>query len=120
MRETVRARLRERSGPCNLVPDSKSFASESAVISSGEQVTSRSEMRTDDSVHLDKALGVPSEFEPSHSPLPFTRRLMRVLRPVVQVPVLSVRNTGHHDSFGRPVAALPVRDNHTRSVPSCP
>ena len=50
--------LRERSGPGDVVPDSKSFASECSVISSGEQVTSRSEVRGDDSVHLDEALGV--------------------------------------------------------------
>ena len=36
--------LRERGCPGNLSPNSKSFASEKAVISSGEQVSSRSEM----------------------------------------------------------------------------
>jgi hypothetical protein len=37
----------------------------------------------DDAVYLDKTLGVPSGLEPSHSPLPLPRRLMRVLGPVV-------------------------------------
>jgi hypothetical protein len=34
------------------------------------------EVGNDDAVHLDKTLGVPSRFEPAHSPFPFARRLM--------------------------------------------
>jgi hypothetical protein len=52
------------------------------------------EMGGDNSVHLDKALGVPRGLEPSHPPLPLTRRLMRVLGPAIQVPVLSMSNMG--------------------------
>ena len=69
-------------------------------------------MRADDSVHLDETLGVPSGFEPSHSSLPLTRRLMRVLRPVVQVPVLPVSDAGHHDSFRCGVAAQFIGNDH--------
>ena len=54
--EAIHPRLREGSRPGNLVPDSKSFASESAVISGREQVPSGSEVRADDSVYLDKTL----------------------------------------------------------------
>src|SRR5687767_630647 len=54
--EAVHPHLREGSRPGNLVPDSKSFASESAVISGREQVPSGSEVRADDSVYLDKTL----------------------------------------------------------------
>jgi hypothetical protein len=46
-------------------------------------MASGSEVRDDDAVHLGKTLGVPSGFEPAHSPLPLARRLMRVLGPVV-------------------------------------
>ena len=108
--------LRERSGPGHFVPDSKSFASESAVISSGEQVTPWSEMRGDDSVHLDEALRVPGGLEPPHASLPLTRRLMRVLSPVVQVPVLPVSNARHHDSFGRSVAPQFIGHDHARTA----
>ncbi len=99
------SRLCKRGRAANVVPDSKSFASESAVISSGEQVTSWSEVGADDAVHFNEALRVPGGFEPPHASLPFTRRLMRVLRPVVQIPVLSVCDAGHHGSFCGPVAA---------------
>ena len=83
-------------------------------------MASGAEVRSNDSVHLDKTLGVPSGFEPSHSPLPFTRRLMRVLRPVVQIPMLPMSNAGHHDPFRRPVAAQFVGDDDARFASSGP
>jgi hypothetical protein len=98
-RETVRARLRERSGPSNLVPDSKSFAAELAVIGGGEQVTSWSEVGSDDSLHLDETLRVLHRLEAPHAPLALPRRLMRVLGPVVHIPMLPVSHAGHHHPF---------------------
>ena len=74
------------------------------------------EVRREDSVHLHKSLGVPSGFKPSHSPLSLTRRLMGVLSPVVQVPMLSMSNAGHHDPFRRPVAAQFVGNDHAWST----
>lgn len=62
-------------------------------------------MGSDDSVHFDKLLGVPRGFEPSHAPLPLTRWLVRVLRAVVQIPMLSMSDVGYHDPFRRTVAA---------------
>jgi hypothetical protein len=59
-------------------------------------------MRGNDSVHLDKPLGMPSGLEPPHASLSLTRRLMRVLRAVVQVPMPSMKNFGHYDPFRRP------------------
>ena len=75
-------------------------------------------MRGDDSVHLDEALRVLGGFEPPHASLPLTCRLMRVLGPVVQVPVLPVSNAGHHDSFRGRVAAQLVRNDHARTPPA--
>ena len=46
-------------------------------------MASGAEVRGNDSVNLDEALGVLAGFEPAHSSLPLTRGLMRVLRPVV-------------------------------------
>ncbi len=63
-------------------------------------------------MHVDKPLGVPSGLEPSHSPLSLTRRLMRVLCAVAQVPVLPVGDTRHYDSFCGAVAAQLVRNDH--------
>ena len=77
-------------------------------------------VRSNDSVHLNEALGVPNGLEPSHSPLPLTRRFMRVLSPIVQVPVLSMSNAGDDDPFSRPVAAQLVRNDHERFATSGP
>lgn len=69
--------------PGHFVPDPESFAAEPSIISGGEQVASGAKVRGDDSVNLDETLRMPSRFEPSHSPLPLARRLMRVLSPVI-------------------------------------
>jgi hypothetical protein len=69
--EAVHSRLREGSRPGNLVPDSKSFASESAVISGREQVPSGSKVRADDSVYLDETLRAPGGLETPHASLPY-------------------------------------------------
>ena len=71
-------------------------------------------------MHLDKPLSMPSGFEPSHSPLALTRRLMRVLSPVVQVPMLSVSHAGYHHSLRRAVAAELVSNNDARFAASGP
>jgi len=72
------------------------------VISGGEQVASRTEVGSDNSVHFDKVLGVSRGFEPPHAPLPLTRQLMRVLRAVVQIPMLSMRTPGITIRFAAP------------------
>ncbi len=92
----------------------KRLASESSVISGGEQMTSRAEVRSDDPVHLDKSLRVPAGFEPPHSPLSLTRRLMGILRPVVQVTMLSMSDAGHHHPFRCAVAAELISNNDAR------
>jgi hypothetical protein len=54
------------------------------------------------SVNLDKPLSVSSGFEASHSSLPFTRRLVRVLSSVVQIPVLPGTTRGITTRFAAP------------------
>jgi hypothetical protein len=102
----------EGSRPGYLVPNPEPLTTELSEISGGEQVASGTEVRGNDTVHLDKTLGVPSGLELSHSPLPLPRRLRRVLGPVVYIPVLSMSNTGHHDPFRRPIAAQFVGNDH--------
>jgi len=76
-------RSREGCYPGDLIPNSKVFGTESAIIHSREQMASGTEVRGDDPVHLDKALDMPSRLKPSHASLPFTRRLMGVLGSVI-------------------------------------
>jgi hypothetical protein len=113
-------RLGESRRPGHFISNQESFAAEFSIISGRKQVASRAEMRSNDSVYFDKALGVPSGFEPSHSPLPFTRRLVRVLGSVVQIPMLSMSNPGHHDPFRRRVTAQLIGYDHARWSSRCP
>jgi len=65
-------------------------------------VASGTEVGSNDSVNLDELLGVSSRLKPSHSPLPLSGRLMRVLRPVVQVTMLSMSKPGITTRFAAP------------------
>ncbi len=60
----------------HFIPHLEAFTKKSMISSGGEQVASRAEVRSDDAVHLDEALGMPGGFEAPHSSLPLTRRLM--------------------------------------------
>ena len=53
---------------------------------------------------------------PPHPFLPFTRRLVGVLGPVVQVPGLPVSNARHHNSFRRGVAAQLIGHDYSRTT----
>ncbi len=62
-------------------------------------------------MNLDELLSVSGGFEPSHPSFPITRRLVRVLGSVVQIPMLSMSNAGHHHTFRGAVAAQLVSNN---------
>ena len=79
-------------------------------------MASWSEMRGDDSVHLDEALRMVARLKPAHPPLALTRGLMGVLGAVVQIPVLPVCDAGHDDSFGGSIAAQLVGYDHARTA----
>ena len=102
------------------IPNAEASGSDSSVISSGEQVAARTEVRGNDAVDLKESLGVFAGLESAHSPFAFTSRLMRVLRAVVQTPMLPVSNTGQHNSFCCPVAPELVCNNDARLATSRP
>jgi hypothetical protein len=81
-RHTFHFVSRESRGPGDLVPNPESFVTDLSILCGREQMATRTEMRSN-AVYLDKALGMPRGFEPSHAPLALTRRLMRVLGSVV-------------------------------------
>src|SRR3954453_11128196 len=77
-------------------------------------MTSRAEVRSDDSVHLEKRCACQPDLNRRMRLISFTRRLMRVLRPVVQITMLSMSHAGHHHSFCCPVAAELISNNDAR------
>jgi hypothetical protein len=64
-----------------------------------------------------KPLHLPGRLEPLHDPLSSSRRLMGILRPVVEAFVLSVRDAGHDLSRGRGAVAQLIGNQHTRRSP---
>ena len=65
-------------------------------------------------MHFEKSLGVPRRFKTPHPSFALTRGLMGILRPVVQISMLSMDNAGHHDSLRGGIATKFVGDDHTR------
>src|SRR3954465_9843375 len=61
-----------------------------------------------------KPLHLPRRLEALHGPLSSSRRLMGILRPVVEAFVLAVLDTRHDLTLGGTVAAQLVGDQHTR------
>lgn len=69
-------------------------------------------MGSEDSVHLDEALGVLGGLEPPEAPFALACGLTRVLRTVIQISMLPVRHAGHHHSFRSRVTARLVSDGY--------
>src|SRR3954451_11917777 len=64
-----------------------------------------------------KPLHLPRRLEALHDPLSSSRRLVGILRPVVEAFVLAVLDAGHDLPLGGTVAAQLVGDQHTRRLP---
>jgi hypothetical protein len=79
-------------------------------------VAPRSEVLCNGTVRRQKTLRMARRFKPLHPPLSLSRWLMRVLRAVVQLPVLAVLHAGEHVAFGRAIPFQFVRDDHPRHV----
>jgi len=64
---------------------------------------------------FEKALRMLSRLEALHPALSLSGRLMRVLRPVVQVSALPMSHSRQDDLLGRAIAAKFVGDDHAGS-----
>lgn len=61
-------------------------------------------------------LGMARRFEALHTPLPFSRWLVRVLRPVIEVLVLALLDAGKELFLGCLVALEFIRHDHARNL----
>ena len=62
----------------------------------------------------EEALGLARRLEPLHLPFSPSRRLMGILRSVIQTLMSAMLDRGHHLVFRGAVAGQLVRDHHTR------
>jgi hypothetical protein len=65
----------------------------------------RSEVSCHDTVHFEKTLRMLRRLEALHPPLSLPGRLMRVFRPIVEVPALSMSHSRQNYFLGGAVAA---------------
>jgi hypothetical protein len=79
-------------------------------------VASRTEGRGDGTKRGEKPLGVPWRLTPLHGPLPWARRLRRVLRTGVAIAVLTVLLPRLTPSLRRPLTLQLLRNDDARHV----
>ena len=86
------------------------------VYGCGKPMPTRSKVLGDRAVCGEKPLRVSGGLEPLHTPLPLTGRLMRVLRPVIEIPMLAMFHAREDLALGGPIALEFIRDDDPRSV----
>ena len=70
----------------------------------------------DRAIRREKPLGVARGLKALHAPLPLAGRLMRVLRTVVEIPVLPMFRAWKNLALGGSVALEFVGDDHARHI----
>jgi len=81
------------------------------VFGGREEVTPRSKVLGDGTIRGEEALGLSGGLKPLHAPLPLARRLMGILRPIVQIAVLAMFDARQDLPLGRAIAFEFVRDD---------
>jgi hypothetical protein len=76
----------------------------------------RTEVLGDRTIGGKEPLSVAGGLEPLHASLPLTRRLMRILRPIIEIPVLAMFHTRKNLALSRSVALQFVGDDYPRHV----
>src|SRR5215510_13291416 len=72
----------------------------------------RTEVLGDGTRGCEEPLGVARKLEPLHMPLPLAGGLVRILRPIVQVPVLPMFHTREDLPLGSSIALKFIGDDH--------
>ena len=98
----------------DLVPEGESSGHFGAIVVSGEAMAAGPEVRRDHAEHRQEPLGCAGCAEAFHGAFALPGRLVRVLRPVVQVLRLPVLERRHHLPMRHCVTAEFVGDQHPR------
>ena len=98
----------------DLVPDGESSGHLGAIVVSGEPMAAGPEMRGDHAEHRQEPVGCAGGAEAFHGAFALPGRLVRVLRPVVQLPRLPVLDRRHHRPMRHRIASELVGDQHPR------
>src|SRR5215813_4168750 len=91
-----------------------SVAPGSSVLAGSNMIATDMKKVVDLIVRRQEALRLAGRFELLHLSLSSARRLVRILRSVVQSLVLAMLNAKHDLAFGRAIAGELVSDHHKR------
>ena len=72
------------------------------------------EVLRDGPIRSEETLGVAGALKPLHAPLPLTYRLVRVLRAIIEIPVLAMFHLRQAFSLGDTVTLQFIGDEHPR------
>jgi hypothetical protein len=100
----VRRHGRSRCGgdTADFHPGAERACPGSAISGGGDSISTKVKETGDLVMSGEEALGLAGRFEPLHLPLPSSRRLVRVLGPVIETFVLAVFDTGHDIPLAAP------------------
>ena len=76
----------------------------------------RAEVLRDGALGREEALRMARGFEPLHTALPLAGRLVGVLRPIVEIPMLAMFHAWEDLPLGGSIALEFVSDDHARYV----
>ena len=76
----------------------------------------RAEVLRDGPIGREEPLGVPRGLKPLHAPLALAGRLVRVLRPVIEIAMLAMVHPRQKFSLGGTVTFQFIGDEHPRDV----
>jgi hypothetical protein len=100
----------------NLLPELKSFSQLLTASGGGQSMPARAEVLGDRAVGREEPLGVARGLKPLHVSLSPTGRLMRILRTVVQIPMLAMFHPWEQLALGSTIALQLVGNDHARDV----
>src|SRR5581483_4108092 len=90
-------------GSRDRLPNHKSLLHFLTIVGSRQPMPTRTEVLRDGAVSRKKTLSVPGRLEALHAPLPLPSRLMRVLRSIVEIPMLAMFRPREEFALGSPV-----------------
>ncbi len=99
------------SNPADVCPRPECTRPRGAVLAGGDAVAAEMKEIADLVVGGEEALRLAWRLEALHLPFSSSRRLVRILRPVVEALVPAVLHRGHHLALRRAVAGQLVRDH---------
>ena len=100
----------------DIMPGLEGTVTGSAMVDGGQAMAAELEEVVNLAVTGEELLGVPRRLEPLHLSFSSSCRLVRDLRPVVEVAALSMFDPGQGFPLSGIIAAQLVRHDHTRNV----